>query len=568
MPLELRDLRALEGPNLYYPQPAVKLQLRADRDVRREIADAVKTWAQQVGVVIGQLQQDLERVDDGLLITTTWLTPLPNTGERIAEGAFRDLEAAERGDGEYSHDEMLWAAIRERKREEPSLEQLQLFAEAHARELPFLPRGDGSIMVGSGSRGYVFDPSVLALGMEVSVPWDAVGAIPIVAVTGTNGKTTTTRLIAHVMAHAGRRVGRTDTDGITIDGEMVDEGDWAGWGGGRRVLTDPRVDVAVLETSRGGMLRRGLGFSACDVSVVTNVSADHLGEFGIDTIEDLAHVKSLIVRVTKPDGRAVLNADDPLVLRMRALTLAPVVLYSRDSGNAALIDHAESGGDTVRSDGQRIEVAVGGVRGGIALADVPLTFGGAARHNVENVMAAIGACATLGVDLSTIAAALRSFESDAAHNANRLNIFRRGGEVVVFDYAHNEAGLRALLHFSASLPRPAGGRLLLVLGGPGDRTDTQMLTMGRLAGAQTDRLLLHEEERYLRGRPPGETTALYRQGALEGGMRDDQIAMYSDEVAALESALAELQPGDVLLIAAHAQRAAMLEHLDRWQREG
>lgn len=565
MPLELRDVRALEGPNIYYPQPAVKLQIWAERDVSRAIADLVKTWAQQVGIVIGQVHQDLEREGDGYLITTTWLTPLPNTGERIAEGVFKDLEAAERKDRDYSHDDLLWAAIREREREQPSLEQLQLYAEAQVRDLPLLPRGDGTLMIGSGSRGHIVDPAALSLGLEVSVPWEAIGAIPIVAVTGTNGKTTTVRLIAHVLTSIGQRVGRTDTDGIVIDGELVETGDWAGWGGARRVLTDPRTDIAVLETSRGGILRRGLGFSACHVSVVTNISADHLGEFGITTLPELAHVKSVIVRVTRPDGYTVLNADDPLVLAMRDLSPAPAILWSRDPQNAAVLDHMAAGGAALRSDGTQIDVSFGTRRDRFSLAAAPITYGGAATHNVENVMAATAACLALGVPLESIVAALRTFTPDATHNANRLNLFRRDDQVIVFDYAHNEAGLRALLNFGTQLQRERAGRLIVVLGGPGDRSDAQIGSMARMAAAKADRLLLHEEERYLRGRQPGETTALYRAAAIDAGLSADRIAIYPDEVAALDAALAALESGDVLLIAAHAHRAAMLERLERWQ---
>lgn len=564
MPLQLRDLRALEGPNIYYPQPAVKLQIWADRNLGRAVTDAVKTWSQQVGVVIGAVRQDVQPEGAGFLITTTWTTPLPNVGERIAQGAFDDLQAAETRDEEYSHDEALFAAIDERKREEPSLQQLQLYAEAQVRDLPMVSRGDGTLMLGSGSRGYIFDPSGLSLGLSADVPWDSIGTIPIVAVTGTNGKTTTTRLIAHVLSSLGVRVGRTDTDGIVIDGEEVEAGDWAGFGGARRVLTDSRTDVAVLETSRGGILRRGLGFTSCDVGIVTNISADHLGEFGIETPEQMAEVKGLVVLVTRPDGVVVLNADDPLVLGLREWASAPVALFSRNPLNAAVAEHAAAGGATLRSDGTTIQIVFDTQRGQINLADVPITYGGAALHNVENVMAAAAACLGLGITIEQIATAFQTFTSDAAHNVNRLNVFERAGITAVFDYAHNEAGIAALLQFGQQVQQRHGGRLLVLLGGPGDRTDAQIRNQGQLVGRVADALLLHEEARYLRGRQPGETTDLYRTGAEAAGLAPDRITFYPDEVTALDAVLAQARTGDVLLIAAHAHRDEMLDRLQHW----
>lgn len=568
MPLQLRDLRGLEGPNIYYPQPAVKLQIWADRDISRPISDLVKTWAQQVGVVIGALRQQVEPEAEGVLITTTWTTPLPNVGERIAEGVFADLQATETRDEDYTHDETLFAAIGERKREEPSLAQLQLYAEAQIRDLPMLPRGDGTLMLGSGSRGHIFDPAGLGLGLPAEIPWDTISTVPIVAVTGTNGKTTTVRLITHVLTSAGRRVGHTDTDGIYIAGQQVEEGDWAGWGGARRVLTDPQVDVAVLETSRGGILRRGLGFSSCTVGVITNISADHLGEFGITTVQQLAEVKGIIVLTTRPDGYVVLNGDNPLTLALREWSSAPVVLFSRNPLNAAVAEHVAAGGAVLRSHDTHIDVSFGSQHGQLALDDIPITFGGAARHNVENVLAAIGACLGLGLDLPTIAAALHTFTPDVSHNIHRLNTFSRDNINVVFDYAHNEAGLAALLSFGQQFHQRnpvGGGRLIVILGGPGDRSDEFLRGMGQLAGATADLLLLHEEERYLRGRAPGENTMLYRTGAEAAGLDPARITLYHDEVAALEAALSLLRPGDTLLIAAHASRSEMLERLQRWQ---
>ena len=412
MPIEIRDLRALDGPNLYYAQSAVKLQIWSDRDVRRELSDGIKTWAQATGVVIGYLQQDAEPVDGGILATTTFTTPYPNVGERIVEGVVADLQAAERGDTEYSHDDIVFDVMRLRKREEPAIGLLQIYAEARARDLPFLPREDGTVMVGSGARGYVFDPAGLSLGLTVDIPWDSVGRIPIVAVTGTHGKTATVRLCAQILAAAGRQVGRADTDGLMIGDEVVQHDDAAGFGGARRVLTDQRVDVAVLETSPLGILRRGLGFDLCDVSVITNIRPDHLREPGVDTLDEIAQAKGVISLVTRAEGRAVLNADDEHVAALEEFIGAPIMWFTRRPEQPKVQAHLVANGDAVWSDEEAVHVVFKGTRHTFVLGSVPGSVGGAAVHNVENVMAATAACIAQAVTPSTIAAVLGSRNQD------------------------------------------------------------------------------------------------------------------------------------------------------------
>ena len=564
MPLDVRDLRGLDGPNLYYSQPAVKLQVWSDRDIQHELSSTIKQWAQSTGMVIGYLRQDVQPRDDGFLITTTFTTPFPDVGERMVEGVIADLQAAEQDDADYSHDDLLFDVIKLRKRTEPPMRLLQLYAEAHARDLPFLPRDDGRVMIGSGTRGFIFDPAEASMGVDTAIPWDSLGRIPLIAITGTNGKTTTVRLCAHVLSSTGLLVGRTDTDGITIGDERVEEGDWAGFGGARRVLTDPIVEAAVLETSRGGILRRGLGFDLCDVAVITNVSDDHLGEFEVETLDDLARVKGVIAQVARPDGRIVLNADNEYVAALHADNITPVMWFSRHPDNERLVAHLADGGDATWSDETTIYVQWQGARHQIALRDIPLVVGGAATHNVENVLAATAACVALGIDMGAITAALQTFTSSAVSNSGRLNIFERDGVTAVLDYAHNIAGIQALVNFGQRVRGGGAGRILMLIGGPGDRLDHQIEEQGRIAGAGAQTLLIHEEQRYLRGREPGVMTTLYRQGALDGGLAPEQILTFPDEVQALERALELAQPGDIILAAAHAQRAEIIAHLSAW----
>jgi cyanophycin synthetase len=384
--------------------------------------------------------------------------------------------------------------------------------------------------------------------------------IPIVAITGTNGKSTTTRLIAHVLSGAGMRVGMTNSDGIHVRGELVEAGDWTGFGGAGRILAEPGLDVAVLETARGGILLRGIGYAANDVSVVTNVSADHLGLHGIDTVEELADVKSAIVRITRRSGWTVLNAEDPLAWGMRertrakryAFALSPRVGGVREAlaggGRAAVLDR----GRLVlrRAEGRPVTLA--------EAADLPVTVAGLSRHNVANALAAAAACDALGLDPDAIADGLRSFGADVASNPGRLNLFERDGVFAMVDFAHNEAGLVGLL----DVARAVAGRhrVRLGYGTAGDRTDDILHRIGLLA-ARADDLVIAEKRHYLRGRDLDEMNEILRRGAKEGGYAGE-IPAEATELAALQALLGRARRGDVCAVMAHVERAQLFDWLE------
>ncbi len=382
---------------------------------------------------------------------------------------------------------------------------------------------------------------------------------PIVAITGTNGKSTTTRLIAHICAAAGKRVGMTNSDGIYIRGDLVEAGDWTGHGGASRILAEGDLDVAVLETARGGILLRGIGYAANDVSVVTNVSADHLGLQGIDTVDELAEVKGTVVAITRRDGWAVLNADDARVWDMRRRTRANLYAFSLHSRSGPVEAALDAGGRAaVLEKGWIILRAAGRRPRKLAeAAALPVTFGGLSRYNVANTMAAAAACDALGLTTRQIATGLTSFRLDEDANPGRLNLYERDGVLALVDFAHNEAGLTGLVEVARAL---AGSHAVrLAYGTAGDRTDEILHRLGVIAGSADD-LVIAEKPHYLRGRTMADMNAILRAGAREGGYRG-RIPSRASELGALKALIARAEPGDICVVMAHVERRELFDWL-------
>lgn len=383
--------------------------------------------------------------------------------------------------------------------------------------------------------------------------------IPLVAVTGTNGKSTTTRLIAHICAHAGRKVGMTNSDGIYVRGELVEAGDWTGFGGAARILAEPGLDVAVLETARGGILLRGIGYAANDVSVVTNVSADHLGLQGIDTLDELAEVKATVVRITRREGWAVLNADDPRVWAMRRQTRAGWYAFSLDARSGGVEAALDRGGRAAVLDGGWLILRAAGRRPRrlVEAAALPVAFAGLSRYNIANAMAAAAACDALGLSTRQVCDGLMSFALDSAANPGRLNLFERRGVFALIDFAHNEAGMAGLVEVA----RAVAGRheVRLGYGTAGDRTDEILHRLGVIAGGADD-LVIAEKPHYLRGRDLDEMNEILRRGAREGGY-DADIPAEPTELGALQALLGRAKRGDVCAVMAHVERAELFAWL-------
>lgn len=506
------DARDLDGPNLFAPEPVIKLEIAL---AEGEDGTDARHWITELHVLAGE--------------------PTPEIGERAL-----DLPG-----------------------------RLALYYPWHWRGFALeVARGAYALVSGQALPDIVetLKAQLTRDRAEDDGPlWvrDAERRVPTVGITGTNGKTTTTRLLAHIARTAGQSVGWSSSSGVYINGELVLDGDYTGPSGARRVLDDPSVDLAVLETARGGILLRGIAYESNDVGVFLNVSADHLSLQGVETLTTLAEVKSVVVRVTRPEGVVVLNADDPLVLAQRDNVRAEVVLITQRPDAPAVIGHLRGGGRAVARNGSQLVLLEGRTEEPIVELDaVPLAFGGAAPHMVENALAATAAALGLGLPRAEIVEGLRTFRPDARLNAGRLNLFDLDDRSIVLDYAHNEAGLQHLIDFSRALMRP-DGRLLAVIGTAGDRQDDVLRGLGWLAGRRADLVFLKDNPTYRRGRPPGGLNAVMQSGIEDAGALDRLGGSLECEYDATLAALEASQPGDFIVVMCQEDHPRIVSELQR-----
>lgn len=559
------EVRVLEGPNLYFSRPAIKVTLdlpgflQGEEGVLRVLAAELGMRRWRPGSAGSeQRQRFVVRLVERAVRMLASASGTSRLGVRSRAGATAQTVVVafvwrDRGRGLSlgSALEPLLACWLDRARAvDPQVGELDAGEASDA--------GDASaLMARLGQQ--------IAAARSGEKPAVAQPAIPVASVTGTNGKTTTTRLLAHIGMTAGLRTAWSSTDGVVVHGEVVEPGDYSGPAGARRVLSTPGVQLGILETARGGLLLKGMGVASNDVSVVTNVSADHLGLQGIETVDQLAEVKAIVTTVTRPGGWAVLNGDDPRVWGMRARTRARPWAFSLHPNAPALREALDAGGRGVTVlDGDITVLAPGRDADRLVpVVDVPVTLAGLSTHNVANALAATAAALGLGLPPDAVVRGLRTFQPDARMNFGRMNTFTlerpSGGEVtVIVDLAHNEAGLEALLAVARGLTA-AGGRVHLGLGLAGDRTEELLEGMGEVAGRGADVVAVVHKEHYLRGRTVQELERLLRTGLARVGVA--AVGSYPDELAGLKGLLDGSADGDVVALMCHAERERVVAWL-------
>ena len=438
---------------------------------------------------------------------------------------------------------------------------------AQARRVP-VHLDDETVSLGEGEASASWP--LEAPPSPAAVPWDALRAIPKALVTGSNGKTTTVRLVAAMCRAHGWRTGHSCTDGLFVDGARLVAGDYSGPVGARTLLRHAHVQAAVLETARGGILRRGLAVRHADVAVVTNVSADHFGEYGIDSIDDLAAAKLAVARTLSATGRLVVNGDDPVLVR-RALAIdVPRAWFGLDESSAVLRDARARGEPTCAVADGELRLARGGESFALGrIADIPLTLGGLATYNIANLAGAALAADALGIPVATIVDVIARFGAASNDNPGRLQRWTLGGATVLLDYAHNPDGLDGFLRLATALR--GAGRLGLVLGQAGNREDADVRALAAVAaGYGPARIVLKDIDGFLRGRAPGEVPALLRDELVHRGISDATLDCHLREADAARALLAWCASGDVLALPIHAAgaREEVVALLDRLQATG
>jgi len=525
--VRLIEIRLLEGPNVYRLEPVVKVELAVGR-TRAWQGD--RSGQDRALVHLGRTVATREWPDP-VVDLVAWTRRLrAGHGERIGP-----VEVHRGSDAGRWVVTWPWAGA----------ERARTIAEA-AVDLATRSVSAGRRVQLTNTQTRAVDRWEARIDEALATPpaWirDDARATPVISITGTNGKSTVTRLITHILLHAGRHVGSTTSDGILVDERLVDPGDWTGPGGAAAILHRTDLDVAVLETARGGLILRGMGYESNEASVFTNVSSDHLDLQGIHTLAELAEVKATTCRVTRRDGWAILNADDPLVAAVARRIRARVALFSLQPDGPVLARHLAGGGRAyVLRDDHLLECEGPAARTLVSVAELPVALGGLARHNIANALAAAGGARAMGATIDEVADGLRDFRPSAELSPGRLNLFRLGRRTVIVDFAHNEAGTKAILDVACAIAGGAAGRtapITAIIGTAGDRPDDILRGIGWIAATKAQRVAIKETLAYLRGRDRTNVVDQILAGVRDAGMDPASVPVYASETRALESELA------------------------------
>jgi UDP-N-acetylmuramyl tripeptide synthase len=542
--MECLDARRLTGPSLVFDGPACILDVACTPD---EADTLVPVWADNVGCMLEALDWPsaefaFVKLQGGISMAFTAPIDQLYVGSEINEWAWA-ASAFELGitSDEPDFDESL-EALRKSSDEEANVELMWLIDEAAAQGKTLL-WDDDFVSIGLGKGSETWKVREIPDAPE----WDRYHDVPVGVVTGTNGKTTTVRFATHILRRTNRSVGLSSTDWISVNDRVIDRGDWSGPGGARNVLREQDVDVAILETARGGLLRRGMGVERADAALITNISEDHLGDFGSRNLDELLAIKWIVSRVVRSQGHLILNAEDHLLVAKSKDYDGELVWFSLDPDNSVVREHIETGGRAFLLDGDELLKVENGQRELICRSnEIPIALGGAARHNVANALSAAALTSSLGATVAEIATGLTTMVQD--DNPGRCNIYDLNGIKILIDFAHNPAAMAALFDMASAIPAK---RRVLCFGQAGDRTDELIRELARDAWEiGLDRVEVSELAAYHRGREHGDVFRIIRDELLKLGTDDSQIVHNELELESLQDAIDWAQPGDLVIMLA------------------
>lgn len=558
--LRLEDSRRLTGPGFMWDHPGAILEVHYDGFDPDEVASLWQARARRVLDAIGWQQEKItgRGFENGHNLAIS--APLDQLYSAIfaAETAWHFVAADLLGASTRDFDSMI-ADLRDVMAREANPALIRLIGAGAVHGVDVLC-DDDEVSVGHGTGSCTWP--IAEIPDPRDVDWAAHHNVPIALITGTNGKTTTTRLCAAIAKAAGRVSGLTSTDFVRVGEEVLDRGDYSGPGGARLLLRDRRLELAYLEVARGGILRRGLATRAARVAVVTNVAADHLGQYGVNSVEELARAKFAVHRALAEDGALVLNADDAYVRAEAARTSAALWWFSLDRNAPQLAAAREAGMPCAWEDEGALVLFDGTVERRIAeVADIPITVGGAARHNVRNALAATLVSHAIGIPPADIGNGLTRFQSDPTDNPGRFNEFHVKGARIFVDFAHNPHSIAAVAETIGGIPAK---RRFVLLSHAGDRSDQDIRDVTETAlGLKPDFVIAAELEDYLRGRDAGEVTKLIAETCAAQGMSEERVIRANSPSEGTEKVLEIVDPGDVALLLILSERDAVFRILRR-----
>lgn len=554
--MEYLDARRITGPNLLWNRPGSILDISCSAE---ETDEVIRAWEAAVHCMLEAVGWSDEstcccRLSGGVSLVFSAPIDALYAASEINEWAWLCMQSGVEVEA-FPDLAAKVAEIRDRIKEEVNPALLQLEAAAIGHGVSFLwDDDDVSVGLGAGSDTWSFRE----LPPPDELDWGRFHDVPVGIVTGTNGKTTTVRLATHILSGTGKNTGVSCTDWIAVNDRIIERGDWSGPGGARNVLRQKEVDVAILETARGGLLRRGLGVNKADVALITNIAEDHLGDFGSRNLQELLDIKWVVSRAVDASGTLVLNADDDLLVAKARDYAGEIVWFSLSADNVIVNKHIRDGGVAFVLDGAVLTKCSGDDREIICEGrEILITLDGAARHNIANSLAAAALTWCLGVSIDAIRNGLKSVTQD--DNPGRCNVYEIGGFRVLVDFAHNPQAMRALFDMAAGLPAK---RRLLAFGQAGDRPDDLIRELAQGAWSiGLDAVIVSELETYHRGRSHGEVYAVIHDELIRCGAQEDQVRHFEQEMDSLAAALDWAEPGDLIIMLALSEGVAIQEKL-------